>query len=347
MPRDMREQLRAEIEAVQKVAELHPGDEFTGQLHYARPEAGDIIPVSTFRHGGVNKLSVPELSISTEPEHHRLKLVPGDRYLQQKEIRLGREQRELNELLELEALAGSDSEIILAYSDDGDQPVQRQSEIQIRAEGGSRLLLFLIQQMSAEAASRMRVQVQLEPDAEVRLVIADSGAGSHALDLEAHLDSRALFDCQSIYFGREDECYDYNYKLIHHGQQAQSKLQVNGALMDRARKVFRGTIDFRRGSSGSVGDESEYVTLLDDTVRSYAIPLLLSGEDNVEGNHAASAGRLDPAMVYYVQSRGFERREAEKMIIASRFSNVLDILPNSELKAAVLEDILAKLDAAR
>ena len=43
--------------------------------------------------------------------------------------------------------------------------------------------------------------------------------------------------------------------------------------MDKAKKVWRGTIDFRRGL-GSVGNESEYVTMLDDTVGNIAIPLL-------------------------------------------------------------------------
>ncbi|MDO5737925.1 MAG: SufD family Fe-S cluster assembly protein [Eubacteriales bacterium] len=346
MPRDMTEQLKKEVEAIRRLREMD-GQEFTGTLEYTTPEADDIIPVSTFRHGGVNKCLVPELSFAEEAELHRLVLKAGDRLLDNRDYQLDAEHRELNERLEIRAETGSDSELIFAYRDSGEVTVKRQTDLHIEVAPGAKLMIFLLQQMSPLAASRMKIHCLLEPESELRLVIADSGAGSHALDLKTELDTRSLFDCQSIYFGRGQEKYDYNYHLIHHGQLAQSKLQVNGALMDHAEKVFRGTIDFRRGSSGSVGDESEYVTLLDDTVRSRAIPLLLSGEDNVEGNHAASAGRLDPAMVFYVQSRGFNRREAEKMIIASRFSNVLDILPNSELKDSVLKDILEKLDSAK
>ena len=51
-------------------------------------------------------------------------------------------------------------------------------------------------------------------------------------------------------------------------------------------------------------------------------------------------------MVFYVMSRGFSEKEASKLIITSRFSHVLDLLPNAQLKDAVLGDILQKLDEA-
>ncbi|MDO5733544.1 MAG: SufD family Fe-S cluster assembly protein [Eubacteriales bacterium] len=319
---------------------------FSGTAKYVERKATDIIPIPTFRSAKVNSSAVPELEFSRPKELKRLELLAGEKYVETEEIKLSASEPELYERREIFAREGSDAELILAYSDSGELRTKRHTEVEIRAEAGSHLIIFLVQQMSEQADSRMFVNVYLEPDSEVRMIIADSGARTHRLDLKADLQDRAIFDCQGIYFGRGEESYDYNYELIHKGKLCRSNLLVNGALMDYAKKVFRATIDFRRGSSGSVGDESEYVTLLDDTVQSRAIPLLLSTEDNVEGNHAASAGRLNPDMVFYVQSRGFTRREAEKMIIASRFSNVIDLLPNSELKDAVLKDILTKLDSA-
>ena len=61
----------------------------------------------------------------------------------------------------------------------------------------------------------------------------------------------------------------------------------------QAHKVFRGSIDFKRGASGAKGTESEQVLLLGDDVINQTIPLILCAEEDVEGNHGAAIGELD------------------------------------------------------
>ena len=43
-------------------------------------------------------------------------------------------------------------------------------------------------------------------------------------------------------------------------------MNADGILDDQAFKLFRGTIDFKNGSSGSKGDEKEDVLLMGDYV---------------------------------------------------------------------------------
>ncbi len=317
-----------------------------GTVPYTAANTENIVPVATFSHAKVNRNSLPKLDLNTELETKSFLITAGDKYVYDHRYRMTAEQPEINEKLSIKVAEGAVGEMILNYEDDGQDSYLRYSEIEIDAEPSSHLTIFLVQRLGEHSHSRCKIKVNCQELSEVRMIIADSGAATHGLDLQSDMQERSTFDCQGIYFGRNQERYDYNYNLIHHGILCQSNLLVNGALKDYAKKVFRGTIDFRRGSSGSSGSESEYVTMLDDTVSNIAIPLLLCTEDNVEGNHAASAGRLDPNMVFYVMSRGFSRHEANKLIIASRFTNVLDLLPNSELKDAVLGDILSKLDEA-
>lgn len=320
--------------------------ELTGTTDYTPQGPNDIIPVNTFNAGKVNTSSLEDLTFSNPREEAVIEVEPGEKMLENFEIMLNQVNRELLETVRIVGKVKSEAEMVIDYHDDGLGDYRRHSDITIEAASGSKLTIYLLQRFSERTDSRMFVNVQCAADAEVRLIIADSGSKTHRLDLHADLQDRSIFDCQSIYFGRGEEKYDYNYNLVHHGVLCQSNLVVNGALMDKAKKIWRGTIDFKRGSSGSVGNESEYVTMLDDTVGNIAIPLLLCTEDNVVGNHAASSGRLDPDMVFYVMSRGFSEKEANKLIITSRFSHVLDLLPNAELKDAVLGDILQKLDEA-
>ena len=68
-----------------------------------------------------------------------------------------------------------------------------------------------------------------------------------------------------------------------------SDIHTLGALSGNSKKSFRGTLDFLNGATASEGAEEDTCLLLDPTVKSVSLPLLLCKEDNVVGNHAASA----------------------------------------------------------
>ena len=74
-------------------------------------------------------------------------------------------------------------------------------------------------------------------------------------------------------------------------------------------------MDFLRGAVASEGAEEDTCLLLDPTVKSISLPLLLCKEDNVVGNHAASAGQIDQNKLFYLMSRGFSEVEAKHIIV--------------------------------
>ena len=76
----------------------------------------------------------------------------------------------------------------------------------------------------------------------------------------------------------------------HFGEKTMSYINSDWALRGQAHKVFRGTIDFKRGSSGAEGQEEERVLLLGDDVENKTIPLILCAQEDVKGNHGATIG---------------------------------------------------------
>ena len=74
------------------------------------------------------------------------------------------------------------------------------------------------------------------------------------------------------YIGQKQQSVDMNLVVNHWGKETNCDIQVDGTLKDAAKKVFRGSIDFKRGSSGSKGAETENVLLLGDDVENKTIP---------------------------------------------------------------------------
>jgi len=147
----------------------------------------------------------------------------------------------------------------------------------------------------------------------------------------------------SIYIGNRDRELDLSYYMNHIGRRSISNIEVKGALKDRAKKVFKGTIDFKLGSSKSEGREGESVIIFDKTVKSKAVPLLLCTEDDVKGEHAASSGKIDEDKLFYIMSRGFSKEEAMKLIVEASFNPVIDRIPLEDLRDIVRDELARKL----
>ena len=137
---------------------------------------------------------------------------------------------------------------------------------------------------------------------------------------------------------------DLFYHVDHVGEDTLSDIDVKGAMAGNTRKMFRGTIDFKRGCAGAEGSEGDYAIQLSPETKNISLPLLLCTEDNVQGNHASSAGQIDEGTVYYLMSRGFTYEEARRIVVESLIRPLVDQLDEG-LREEALETVRKKLDA--
>ena len=131
----------------------------------------------------------------------------------------------------------------------------------------------------------------------------------------------------TFYFGDGDRKLDFNYVARHHGKATESSMQTCGALFDDCKKTFRGTIDFINGASDSKGAESESTLMFSENARNRSAPLILCGEESVEGSHAASIGRIDESKLYYLRSRGLSEADAKRLMVTAQMETVMKNLP--------------------
>ena len=117
---------------------------------------------------------------------------------------------------------------------------------------------------------------------------------------------------------------------------------MDGTLKDEAEKTFRGTIDFKNGSSQSVGAETENVLLLGDNVVNKTIPVILCAEEDVEGSHGATIGELDEETMFYFASRGIDQELAEDIMPKGKME-VLYRKINDEVTEKLVEEQLAEV----
>ncbi|MBP5736063.1 MAG: SufD family Fe-S cluster assembly protein, partial [Acidaminococcaceae bacterium] len=61
--------------------------------------------------------------------------------------------------------------------------------------------------------------------------------------------------------------------------------------------------------------------------------------EDVNGQHAVSAGRLDESKLFYLMSRGLDEKEAKKLVVGALFATVLERVPDAELSEEISREV--------
>ncbi len=213
-------------------------------------------------------------------------------------------------------------------------------ELRVTAGPGASVRIVSLLSASDGALLRHAAHVFCGRDSHVTLLNVLLGEGDLYSDTEVQLagDGSALC-AEYAYLARHNHTVDINLNAVHTGKNTSSEINAAGALSDSAKKIFRGTIDFKTGSAGSVGSEQETVLLLGENVVNKTIPIILCAEENVEGSHGATIGELDPETLFYFESRGISRDAAEHIMARAAIER-LARLTGDETMAGQIEDAL-------
>lgn len=236
--------------------------------------------------------------------------------------------------------AGKKDEVVLANRESG------QYEIQAELGEGAELHLVNAQLVPDDVPYTSRIHVKVGNGAKFSYTAAEVGSEHTASELIVDLEGDdSVADVWSLYFGDGKEKIDINYDIRQQGKRTDANMQVRGALLGECEKIFRGTLDFLEGTKGSIGRENEEVIALSDKVRNRSVPIMLSHEDDVDGHHAVSIGRMDEDKLYYLMCRGLNNQEAQRVVIEASFNPVIDRIPDAELRQEISAYIEGRLEA--
>lgn len=247
--------------------------------------------------------------------------------------------------IEITANENTKSTVIIKYTSNQENESYHNGIIKSKAEKNAELNIILVNLMNTKSNNFLAIENEFGENAKINYTIVDFG-GKHSI---TNYYSNLLGDncdnqLNTIYLGKENQVFDLNYIGELRGKKSNIDIEVQGALKDTSKKHFKGTIDFKKGCKKATGNENEACMLLSDTAKSIALPMLLCSEEEVEGNHSSSAGKIGEKELFYIMSRGFELKEAMKLMVRARFNQILEKIEKKELREEILQEIDKRLD---
>lgn len=208
--------------------------------------------------------------------------------------------------------------------------------VRVSAEPGAKVRILQLQTLDSSWQHLDDTGISIADDAEVsveQIVLGGSRSyGGLAADLSGYRSSCSV---DTRYLGYGTRLLDFNYIMRQRGRKTRGDLTASGVLAGASRKTLRGTIDLVRGCKGSVGREAESVLLTSEQVQNRSIPVILCGEDDVQGDHGATIGHVDPAQLRYMRSRGLSIDQVEALFASSVFDYALSHSYDARSRTAV------------
>jgi Fe-S cluster assembly protein SufD len=183
-----------------------------------------------------------------------------------------------------------------------------------------------------------------ERDARVDSLAVTFGADLSRTEVEAVLDGPgAHSEMLGLYFTDGSQHVDHRSLQDHVAHHCTSDLLYKGALRDRSRVVYSGLIRIHPGARGSDAYQTNRNIVLSDEAKADSIPNLEIENNDVRCSHAASVGPVSDDELFYLQSRGITREEAERHIVRGFFQEVLERVPLEEVRRGLETAIEAEL----
>lgn len=205
------------------------------------------------------------------------------------------------------------------------------SAVKLSFDIGKNASVKLVQLLNPTEKLRHETFANCSKGGRFQIMTIMTGDGNIYSDNRTELEGdSSSINVEVAYLGKNSQTIDYNIAVNHWGKDTHSEINAAGALMDSAKKVFRGTIDFKTGSSDSKGSENETVIMLGDDVVNKTVPLILCSEENVEGSHGATIGELDDDTLFYFESRGIGREEAERIMAYAALKRLIRLSDDKE-----------------
>ena len=261
------------------------------------------------------------------------------------EFTLDKEQNVLVDNLYINATKNSYANIVVKYRTANDEIKSYHNGVcQVNVEEGANLTVTILNLLNENSQNYYSMNNKIGKDAFLEYIIADFGGEKTISNYYSKLEGdNSKNHINTMYLGTKKQLLDLNYISEVYGKKGRIDIEVYGALKDNAMKNFKGTIDFKTGCKKAKGNESEYCMLLSKTAKSKALPMLLCSEEDVEGTHSNSAGKIDEEKLYYIMTRGIKKSDAQKLIVKAKFNSVLEKIKKDELKNEVLYEINKKL----
>ncbi|MEE4251039.1 MAG: Fe-S cluster assembly protein SufD [Alcanivoracaceae bacterium] len=215
--------------------------------------------------------------------------------------------------LQIELAEGSELTIIEHYLGNG--PILTNALTRIQAGANSKLTHYRLQSESADSLHIGNLQIDQLRDSRVDSSQLMRGNVLRRNDVHVRmLESGANLAMRGVFIARDKSHIDNHINVEHVAPHCHSDQVYKGIAGEKGRAVFNGRIHIHAYAKGSDAALSNNNMLLSNEAEIDSKPELEIYNDDVKCAHGTTMGKMDPAQLFYLRSRGIDEATATRML---------------------------------
>ena len=166
--------------------------------------------------------------------------------------------------------------------------------------------------------------------------IFSSGLKFNKMEIECDLyGQNSECNVYSALFLNQDEHQEIKTFINHLVPNCKSFQKIKNILNSQSKGVFQGKIYVKDIAQKTSAYQLSKALLLDDESEFNSKPELEIYADDVKCSHGSTSGSIDENSLYYLMTRGLNRKEATKILIKGFLDDIAEVITNSTIKKFV------------
>jgi len=204
----------------------------------------------------------------------------------------------------------------------------------------SYLSIFQKQNIGEKIALFISEQIIENRDANIYSFILDQGSAIIDRFLAADLIGEGgSANITGLYYPKNGQRFYYDTQQNHIASNTKSDLLFKGVLGKDAYSSWKGNILISKDTRGANGYQSNDNLLIDPSAKAESIPGLEIITNNVHCSHGVTMGNIDKNQMFYLQSRGINQGDAEKLIIDGFLSSAVKRMTDKGIEEFILTSL--------
>jgi Fe-S cluster assembly protein SufD len=204
----------------------------------------------------------------------------------------------------------------------------------------------VLQEYADDARTIMTRRAAIGADATVDWAFGELGAALCVEDvLSSEIGSGASSEMTALFFATGDQHVDLRTEVAHEVGSTRSNTVVRSVATDHGQARHFGNIRIAARAHGSDAALHDDTLLLSKTAHVDAIPALEIAANDVKAFHGATVGAVDEEHLFYIMSRGIDRRAAEQLVTLGFFEPAITRFPLDATREHLRTVLAAKVTA--
>ncbi len=143
--------------------------------------------------------------------------------------------------------------------------------------------------------------------------------------------------------GKQSSSFSFETVSHHSVPETKAHYHIRAALFDEASIDYKGNLVIDKPAQLADTYLAHHTLLLSDKARARTTPSLEIEADDVKAGHAATIGKVDKELLYYLQTRGIPEQTAEQLLIGAFLEDQLQMIPDEKIRDELRERIISSL----